>query len=94
MWVVAGLFVVMAAWNLTASWPLVIGDADALDRAAQAVSFAVGHSSGAVRFEGWRSRPIWNVLLYSADEPPSGRALVLIDAVTGEVRGDPYEEDL
>ena len=94
MWLVAGVFVVLAGWHFLTAWPLVVSDSEALERAARSVSFPVGHSSGAVRFEGWRSRPIWNVLLYSADDPPSRRGLVLIDAVTGELRGETYEEEL
>ena len=94
MWAVAVAFGAMAAWHFLTAWPLVVLDSEALEKAAQAVSFVVGHSSGAVRFEGWRSRPVWNVLLYSADDPPSKRGLVLVDAVTGELRGEPYEEEL
>ena len=94
MWIIAVAFLVLAAWHLLTAWPLAVSDSEALEKAARAVSFPVGHSSGAVRFEGWRSRPIWNVLLYSADDPPSKRGLVLIDAVTGELHGDTYEEVL
>ncbi len=94
MWAVAAAFLVLGAWHFLTAWPLAVTDSEALERAAQAISFPVGHSSGAVRFEGWRSRPIWNVLLYAADNPPSKRGLVLIDAVTGEVRGEPFEEVL
>jgi hypothetical protein len=94
MWAVTGGFAVLAIWHFLTAWPLRVHDEEALATAARAVSFAVGHSSGAVRFEGWRSRPVWNVLLYSADEPPSRRGLVLIDAVTGELRAEPFEEEL
>jgi hypothetical protein len=92
MWIVAASLVVLAGWHMLTAWPLEIRDSEALETAARSVSFPVGHSSGSIRFEGWRSRPIWNVLLYAADNPPSKRGLVLIDAVTGEVRGEPFEE--
>lgn len=94
MWVVAAVLLVLGIWHFITAWPLAVDDSEALELAAQAISFPVGHSSGAVRFEGWRSRPVWNVLLYAADNPPSKRGLVLIDAVTGEVRRDPFEEVL
>lgn len=94
MWVIAAAFAALAVWHSVTAWPLNVGDGEALEVAAKAVTFPVGHSSGAVRFEGLRSRPVWNVLLYSADDPPSHRGLVLIDAVTGELRADPYEETL
>ena len=94
MWMIAAVFMILATWHWLTAWPLAVSDSEALEKAARAVTFPVGHSSGAVRFEGWRSRPIWNVLLYSADDPPSKRGLVLIDAVTGEARGEPYEEVL
>ena len=37
---------------------------------------------------GWRgllSRPTWRILLYSAENPPLRRGLVLVDGVDGEV---------
>jgi hypothetical protein len=34
------------------------------------------------------------VVLYSANEPPDRRALVVVDAVTGEVAEEPYVEDV
>ena len=94
MWAVAGAFSAQAGWHILTAWHLGVRDTEALDTAARAVSFPVGHSSAAVRFEGWRSRPVWNVLLYSADDPPSKRGLVLVDGVTGELRIEPYEESL
>jgi hypothetical protein len=45
-----------------------------------------------VRFNGWRSRPRWTVVLYSASEPPDHRALVVVDAVSGEIVETPYVE--
>jgi hypothetical protein len=34
-------------------------------------------------WRGWRSRPTWRVFCYSAEEPPTKRGLVLIDAIDG-----------
>jgi hypothetical protein len=36
-------------------------------------------------FEGILARPVWNVLVFSADDPPSRRGLVRIDGRSGEV---------
>ncbi len=94
MWAVAGGFLLLAIWNFAAAWPLNTTDGQAMAAAARAVGFTVGHSSGALRFEGWRARPVWSILLYSADDPPSRRGLVLVDGVNGELRGDVYEETL
>lgn len=94
MWAVGGGFAVLGAWHMATAWPLNVTDRQAMAAAARAVGFAVGHSSGAVRFEGWRARPVWNVLLYSADDPPTRRGLVLVDGVTGAIRGEVYEEEL
>ena len=44
-----------------------------------------GHAAAGVGFTGWRARPVWNVMVYSADEPPARRASVQVDGVTGEV---------
>lgn len=88
------LLLVLAAWHLFSAWPLRVEQEDALARAAPAVDFPIGHASAAVSFHGVRARPRWSVILYSATEPPDQRALVTIDAVTGDVIGDPYVEDL
>jgi hypothetical protein len=71
---------------------LSIDEHEALTTAAGVVEFPVGHSSATVRFHGWRSRPRWSVMLYAATDPPNQRALVVVDAVTGEVVESPYVE--
>lgn len=83
--VLVGLLVVVAAWHLAAAWPIEVLDPQALETANREVPFAVGHASAAIGFDGWRARPIWNVLIFSADEPPEHRALVRVDAVDGRV---------
>ncbi len=92
--VVTVLPAVLAAWHLLAAWPLEIQPEGALGSAAAAVPFSVGHASAAVTFHGVRAMPRWSVVLYSAAEPPDKRALVVVDAVTGETVGEPYIEDL
>lgn len=92
-WVAIG-FVVLAAWHFASSWPLEVDESEAMTTAATVVPFAIGHASASVRFTGWRSRPRWSVVMYSATEPPDQRALVLVDAVTGYVVASPYVEDL
>jgi hypothetical protein len=89
--VVAGLLTVIGVWSLGSAWPIRVLDPQALDIAGAAVGFAVGHASAAVSFEGWRSRPVWNVLVFSGDEPPTRRGLVRVDAVDGHVV-EKYEE--
>lgn len=84
----------LAAWHLSAAWPLRVEQEQALPKAAAAVDFPIGHSSAALTFRGLRARPQWSVILYSAAEPPDRRALVTLDAVTGEVIGEPYVEEL
>ncbi len=39
------------------------------------------------------SRPAWRILVYSADEPPSMRGLVELDAVDGHVLGEYTEHN-
>lgn len=91
-WLIGLGFLVLAVWQFASSWPLDIDEHEALTLAAAAVDFPVGHSSAAVRFQGWRSRPRWSVVLYSATEPPDRRGLVVVDAVNGEIVADPYTE--
>jgi len=93
-WLVSIAFVALAAIHRLAAHPLVVDQAAALDRAGSEVRFGVGHASAALAFVGWRARPIWNVILYAASEPPDRRALVQIDATTGELVAETYEEPL
>jgi hypothetical protein len=91
MLVVAGVLAALGAWHFVSAWPIEVLDPEALDRANQATGFAVGHASAVVGFDTWRAKPVWNVLVFSADEPPSQRGLVRVDARTGEVV-DTYTE--
>lgn len=93
-WAPAAAIALLGAWHLASAWPLALDQEGALARAAPEVAFPVGHASAAVTFHGWRSRPRWAVILYSATSPPDRRALVTVDAVSGEVIGPPYVEDL
>ncbi|MGH8870532.1 MAG: hypothetical protein ACRDWS_00945 [Acidimicrobiia bacterium] len=93
-WLPAIGLVGLAAWNFASAWPLSVDEARALTIAGAAVDFPVGHASAAVTFRGLRSRPRWSVVLYSAEEPPDRRALVVVDAVTGEVAEEPYVEPI
>jgi hypothetical protein len=90
--IVAGLLVVVGLYHLLASAPLKIREVDALAEAARTVGFPVGHASGQLAWRGLRSRPTWRILLYSADEPPTRRGLVLVDGVDGHVV-DHFVED-
>jgi hypothetical protein len=89
-WVAAAAFAVLAAWQFLSSWPLNVDEHEAMTTAARAVDFPIGHSSASVRFRGWRSRPRWSVMLYSAAEPPDKRALVVVDAVSGDIVESPF----
>ncbi|MGI9033408.1 MAG: hypothetical protein ACR2HY_06955 [Acidimicrobiales bacterium] len=85
---ILGVGIVLAAigcYHLATAWPLVVCDTDALVAAAAAVGFPVGHASAQLGWRGLRSRPTWRILLYSGDEPPTRRGLVLVDGVDGEV---------
>jgi hypothetical protein len=88
----AVFLVLVAAYHLAAAWPLKLDDTSALAASAAAAGFPVGHASAQLAWRGLRSRPVWRVLLYSADEPPSKRGLVELDAVNGQILGS-YTED-
>ena len=94
MWVVAGGLAVLAVHHMLSSHDLKVSDGEALAIAARQVDTPVGHASAALRFEGWLATPVWNVLLYDAAEPPAQRALVQIDAKTGELARAVYIESL
>lgn len=82
----------VAVYHFACAWPLQLDETGALAASAAAAGFPVGHASAQLAWRGLRSRPVWRVLLYSADEPPSKRGLVELDAVNGEILGS-YTED-
>ncbi len=83
---VAGVaLVVIGAYHWLAGYPLRIDQTDALAAAGREVGFAVGHASAQLSWRGVRSRPTWRLLLYSAEDPPNSRGLVLVDGVDGAV---------
>ena len=70
---------------LAAGTPLGVDETEALVAATRTAGFAVGHASAQLGWRGLRSRPTWRILLYSAEEPPAHRGLVLVDGVDGAV---------
>lgn len=93
-WLAVGVLAILAVWHFLAAWPLIVDQEEALTSAARVVPFPIGHASAAVAFHGFRSRPRWQVVAYSADEPPSQRALAQFDAVNGEQLETVYIEDV
>jgi hypothetical protein len=77
--------VVVGAYHLVAGYPLKVDETDALAAASREVGFAVGHASAQLGWRGLRSRPTWRILLYSAEDPPAKRGLVLVDGVDGAI---------
>lgn len=94
LWAAAGGLVLLAGYHVLAAWPLDVDEQQALRRAVAELPFPVGHASAAVRFTGWRAKPIWHVVVYDATEPPGNRALVRVDGVTGDLVDAPFVEAL
>jgi hypothetical protein len=78
-------------YHLLAGWPLRVDETQALVIATRAIGFPIGHASAQLAWYGWRSRPVWRVLCYSADDPPRRRGLVELDGLEGHVMGS-YDE--
>ena len=93
-WISTGIAATLAGWHLLGAWPRRVEPEAALATAAIDAPFPIGHASAALTFHGWRSRPRWHVVVYDAGEPPTTRALIVLDAVTGNRVGEPYVEDI
>lgn len=83
--VAAILLALIGLYSFVAGWNLAIDESDALVAATRQVGFPVGHSSAQMGWRGLLSRPTWRVLVYSADDPPEKRGLVLVDGVDGSI---------
>ena len=79
------LLSLVGLFSLSSSWRMTVDEKLALIHATRAVGFAVGHASAQQVWRGFRSRPTWRVMCYSAQEPPLQRGLVLIDAVDARI---------
>jgi hypothetical protein len=76
---------VVGVYSLVAGWSLDVDERDALVAAVRQVGFPVGHASAQMGWRGLLSRPTWRILLYSAEDPPTKRGLVMVDGVDGRV---------
>lgn len=79
------LLLAVGVFSITSGWRMAVDEKGALVIATREAGFTVGHASAQQVWRGFRSRPTWRVLCYSAEEPPLTRALVLVDAVNGRV---------
>jgi hypothetical protein len=87
--IAVGVFLALVgAYHFACAWPMEIDQTEALVVATRTVGFPVGHASAQLAWRGLRSRPVWRILLYSADTPPTRRGLVELDAVDGHVLGE------
>ena len=82
---VGGALVAFGVFSFTSGWRMTVDEKQALVEAQQAIQFPIGHASAQQVWHGLRSRPTWRVLCYSAEDPPTRRGLVLVDAVDGKV---------
>lgn len=89
----AVLLGLLGIYHFISGWHQRISETDALVVATRTVGFPVGHASAALSWRGLRSRPAWRILLYSADEPPSMRGLVELDAMDGHILGEYTEQN-
>ena len=74
-----GIYCIIAGWNLD------VDERDALVASSKAVGFPIGHASAQMGWRGLLSRPTWRMLVYSNEDPPKRRGLVLVDGVDGSV---------
>lgn len=79
------LLALFGVYGFVAGFRMHTNEKDALIAAQSAVGFPIGHASAQQVWRGVLSRPTWRVLVYSIEEPPHQRALVLVDAISGEV---------
>ena len=83
--VAAAVLTAVGIFSITSSWTMHVDEKEALVAAQQALGFPVGHASVQQVWRGLRSRPTWRVMVYSAEDPPARRGLVLVDAIDATV---------
>jgi hypothetical protein len=83
--VLAVALAAVGLYHLRAGWDLKVRETDALASASREVGFPIGHASAQLGWRGLLSKPTWRILLYSAEDPPATRGLVLVDGCDGTV---------
>lgn len=91
--VAAIALVLIGVYHFIAGFHLKVTDTDALVAATKRVGFPVGHASAQLGWRGLASRPTWRILLYSAEDPPERRGLVLVDGVDATIIGEYVEQN-
>lgn len=81
----AALLAIVGVASILMGVRMQVDERQALIAAQQEIGFPVGHASAQQVWRGFRSRPTWRVLAYSAEEPPLRRGLVLVDAVDASI---------
>ncbi len=81
----AVLLAALGTYSIVAGWNLDVDEREALKAAINEVGFPIGHASAQMGWRGLLSRPTWRMLCYSAESPPTKRALVLVDGVNGAI---------
>jgi hypothetical protein len=87
------LLIALGLYGLKAGPAMVVTDTDALAAASAQIGFPVGHASAQLGWRGLASRPTWRILVYSAENPPTKRGLVLVDGIDGKVVADMVEDN-
>ena len=90
--VAGAVLIVVGLYHWQGGWDLSFDEEHALAAAAEEVGFPAGHASAQLGWRGLRSRPTWRILLYSNENVPEKRGLVLVDGVDGEII-DRFVED-
>ncbi len=85
--------IVFGIYGLLAGRNLAVDEQQALTAATKAAGFPIGHASAQMSWAGLLSRPMWRILAYSAENPPTMRCMVFVDGVDGEVLDSIVEEN-
>ncbi len=89
----AAILVVVGAYSFVSGYGTDVDEQEALVAAIKHIGFPVGHASAQMGWRGLLSRPMWKILLYSAEEPPKHRGFVVVDAVDGSIIEDFVEDN-
>ena len=92
MWLTAvAVLLALAAIHVVGAWSMPVTDLRAIEIAADAASFDVGHGSATLGYRGILAKPVWQVLVFADTPSPDHQALITVDAMNGEITGS-YEE--
>ena len=88
------IFLIIFVYIYSLNNQIKIDQSEVIETTAKYIDHSVGYYSVALTFNGLFLHPVWTVIIYDHNIPPSCRSIIEINANTSELIGEVYKEML